>query len=98
MSYLVDLIANANEHLPSLNWGKSESGKRYFELSKRAQQITDRSERQALFRLLRDELEAEVPITPLVIPERIYAMRSNVAYHADEQFSFDLHPHSFFNR
>lgn len=87
-------------------WGKSsefqrvgfwsaESAQRYNKLVDDLLATHDSVVRQRVYKNLLDELEYEVPGTPILIPELIYAMRDNIHIRPNNYQGLDLRPANF---
>jgi peptide/nickel transport system substrate-binding protein len=78
--YLIGFWGNADDALHKTQKWDSLSSQPYLSLVQQFQRRMIDVERKDFYRQLRDELERTAPGTPLFIPERIYAMRSNLTY------------------
>jgi len=72
-----------------------ESARRYNEWIDELTTTDDLAARRNIYRKLLDELEYEVPSTPILIPELIYAMRDNLDISPNNFQGLDLTPANF---
>lgn len=84
-----------NSDFQRIHFWLPESAQRYNALVDDLATTHDPVARQNIYRKLLDELEYEVPSTPILIPELIYAMRGNIHIAPNNYQGLDLSPANF---